>query len=873
MSASQQVPPSPHWANALLESFCAPALYEEIRGDLEELYAERCARMPGWLADLYYIGGVLFFMRSHVRRSRPSYAHARGLFMWKNYLKIAVRTLQKHKGYAFINITGLAVGLACCLLIVLYVQDELRYDQHHEHADRVYRVTALLHQSGIHWAPIGPPVGPALLQDIPEVEQVVRIYPHFTKILRYEDRVFEEQNGVYADSTLFEVLTIPLVQGNPATALTAPGTIVISEAMARKYFGDANPMGQLLEVDGQGSLQVSAVMEDLPSTTHLPFDYVVSMRTFMDNAEWARSNWTWSGIYTYAKLRPGVEAEAMVPKLYDFVGTFYEGVTPVPPNEAGTLILQPLTDIHLHSKLEKEYRPNGDMLYVYAFSVIAFFVLIIACINFVNLTTARGVQRMGEVGLRKALGAHRSALVRQFLGESVLMAALALVLALGLMVLALPLFNTLADKSMTLSTLIHPLWIGVLLALVLCTGVLSGSYPAFVLSRFRPVSALRGGAGGSQSARLRQGLVIFQFALSIFLIIGTGIVLKQLDYFRSQTLGFDKERVVKVSLSSSFHEVVGDGEESFKQELLRHPTIRQASFASDVPGERYSLESIAHDGAQQQENVMMRFVYGADDDYGETLGLSLTEGRFFSDEAPADTSAWVINEAAARRFGLTEPVGQILRWRGYRGPIVGVVEDFHYASLHQAIEPLVIPLRLTGGMLLVRLNGNDIPNALAHIETEVQRIAPDQLFRYAFVSDTFDQLYRAEERLSDVFKVFAALAILIACLGLFGLAAFIAEQRTKEIGVRKVLGASAWSIVAMLSKNFLTLVLIASGIGTPLAYIVMERWLDSFAYRIAVGPDIFLAAVGLAVIIAFFTVSYQTLRVAFTNPVKALRYE
>lgn len=867
-------PQPPRWANRLLESFCRPDLYEEILGDLEELYQERCERMPVWLADLHYTVGVVFFVRAHVLRPRPSYAYARGPIMWKNYLKIALRTLQKHKGYAFINVSGLAVGLACCLLMVLYVQDELRFDQHNADADRVYRVTVAYSESGTHWAPVGPALGPALQDAIPEIEEVTRIFPHFTQLFSYEGQTFEEQNGVYADSSVFDVFTVPMLQGNPGTALREPGTMVMSQTMARKYFGNDNPMGKVLVLDGYWRFEVTGVMADAPATTHLPFDYMISMRTFLDRSGRRGESKTWAAMYTYAKLQPAADLAVLEAKLPVFADAFLEGVFPRPGSELATYIFQPLTDIHLHSKLEKEYRANGDILYVYAFSSIALFVLLIACINFVNLTTARAAQRMGEVGVRKALGAHRTALVRQFLGESVLLALIALVLAMGLMVLALPFFNALADKSMTIQSVLQPGWIAVLVVLVVCTGVLSGSYPAFVVSRFKPVLALRGvGARVGQSARLRQGLVVFQFALSIFLIVGTGVVLSQLDYFRSERLGFDKERVVKVSLSGSTRYALGDDGEAFKQELLRHPAIQHASFSSDVPGERYSLEPINLEGAQDPDPVMMRFVFGADHDHGETLGLSLVEGRMFSREAPADTNAWLINEAAARRFGLEKPVGELLRWRDYRGPIVGVVKDFHYASLHQSIEPLAIPLRARGNDLLVRLQGNDIPGALAHIESEINRLTPDQLFRYAFVSDSFDQLYRAEERLSDVFQVFAGLAILIACLGLFGLAAFVAEQRTKEIGVRKVLGASAWSIVMMLGKHFLSLVLVASLVGMPLAYVVMQRWLESFAYRITLGPNLFLIAIGLAVAIALLTVSYQTLRVAFTNPVKALRYE
>ncbi|HMB92181.1 MAG TPA: ABC transporter permease, partial [Rhodothermales bacterium] len=488
-------PIPPKHADRLLAWFCAPHLLEAIQGDLHELFRLRVERHSARRARLHYWVDVIRFFRPYVLpRKQPAYQQARGPIMLKNYLKVAVRTLQRQKGYAFINMFGLAVGMACCLLILLYIQDELSYDRHHLQSDRLFRLTATFDESGQHWAPIGPPVGVAFKASLPEVEEVVRIFPFGNSVLHHEDRQFEEKNGVYADSTVFEVFTIPLLRGQPETALTRPFTIVISQQMARRYFGTADPIGQVLSTSGGWDFEITGVMQDMPPTTHLPFDYMLSMQTFYDNAgDWVNGARTWAGFYTYVMLRSPESVAAVQTKLPTFINDFYaeafdEGV----PAEQMDLILQPTRDIHLHSQLEKEYRANSDITYVYLFGIIAVFVLLIACINFVNLATARATTRMREVGVRKALGAWRSRLARQFLGESVLMTLLAVVLAGGLVLLALPMFNNLTGKALSLADLQQPVWLLGLGAIALFTGLVSGIYPALVLSGFRPVQALRG---------------------------------------------------------------------------------------------------------------------------------------------------------------------------------------------------------------------------------------------------------------------------------------------------------------------------------------------------------------------------------------------
>jgi putative ABC transport system permease protein len=798
--------------------------------------------------------------------------------MWRNYLKVALRNLQRQKGFTFINVAGLAVGMACCVLILLYVQDERSYDRHHAKADRIYRLTALDEEEGLQWAPIGPPVGAALKSAIPEVEEVTRFFPFGeSTIFQYGDQQFEEQGGLYADSTVFDVFTIPMVDGQAETALNRPRTIVLTETMARKYFGGADPLGQVLTIPGWMELTVTGVVQDPPPSTHLPFNFLVSMQTFYDNAgDWVDGARTWSGFYTYILLE-GTEDEATLEaKLPAFVDQFFDGIFDGPASERMSAVLQPVRDIHLHSQIEKEYRANSDIRYIYVFSVVALFVLLIACINFINLSTARAAQRMREVGVRKVLGAQRGQLGRQFLGESMLMALLAFVLGSFLIVLGLPGFNALTGKALTMQELLRPDLLLGLLGLTLFVGLLSGSYPALVLSRLRPTRALQGHGGPAvRAARLRQGLVVFQFAVSIFLIAGSIVIMRQLDFFRNKQLGFDKEHVVKVMLVGELYDAVENNLDSFKEELLRSPLVERVSFASDVPGERYSLEGFTVDGQQDDESTMMRIAWGVDHDYAATLGLTLAEGRDFSKEAPADTNAWLLNESAVARLGLEEPVGRVLRWGdNYAGPIVGVVRDFHFASLHNQIEPLVIPLRPgVGGQLLVRLRGGQPAEAIDFIHRQLDRLVPNQIFNYAFVGDNFDALYRDEDKLRDVFGYFTGVAVFIACLGLFGLAAFTAERRTKEIGVRKVLGATVGSLVFLLAKEFLKLVCIAFVVAAPLAYLGMDRWLQGFAYRADVSGGAFLLAGLGALGIALLTVSYQAVRAARANPVDTLRYE
>ena len=800
--------------------------------------------------------------------------------MLKHHLLVASRTLRRERGYAALNVVGLAVGLACCALIVLYVRDELSYDRHHERADRIVRVTRPT-ADGSHWAATGPPLGLALEEAMPEVERAARVFPIGSETvlsLSGTDRRFEAPDGVYADASVLDVFTLPLLRGDPATALDAPGSVVLSASMAERLFGTADPVGRTLDFRGPADLTVTGVFADLPATTHLPLAYAVSMETFyaqQEDASWLDEARGWAGFYTYLLLRRPGDAAAVTAKLPDFVDTFFAEDYDERPSTQTSFRLQPITDIHLHSKLEKEYRPNGDAIYVGVFALVALFVLVIAAVNFINLTTARSGSRLREVGVRKALGSTRGQLARQFLTESLLTSALAFGVAVSLVLLALPLLNGLTGKAFTAADALTPAALLGLLGLAVGTGAVAGLYPALFMASFRPTRALRNDPTGRQPALLRHGLVAFQFALSIFMLIGTAVVFSQLDYVRSQRLGFDEERVVEVRLDGYAAYEARQNLDTFKEEVMRSPAVAGVSLASNAPGRRYSLEFVRAEEQPEDEETLVRIAWGVDHDYARALGLTIAEGRDFSPRAPADTTAWLINESAARELGLDEPVGQVLRWgsQGYAGPVVGVVEDFHFASLHDAVEPLVIPLRPgVGGTLLVRVR-DDAPAALAHVRAQIDALVPGSPFRYTVLDDTFDQLYRQEEQLSRVFGLFSGLAVLVACLGLFGLAAYTAERRRKEVGIRKVLGASVGHVVVLLSKDFARLVVVAFVVAAPVAYLVMSRWLDGFAYRVEMGPAVFLLAGTTALAIALATVSVHAVRAATADPVRSLRSE
>ncbi|HMB90320.1 MAG TPA: ABC transporter permease [Rhodothermales bacterium] len=798
--------------------------------------------------------------------------------MLKNYLKIALRNLRKRKGYAFINVVGLAIGMTCCLLILLYVVDELRYDRFHEHADDIYRLRVERFSSGGEaelTAAASAPMLPAALQDFPQIAAGARLAQRTYLVERGTERFYEER-FFWADSSMFDVFTFPFVAGNPTTALARPYSVVLTASTAKKYFGDQDPIGQVLTIE-DWDLTVTGVVQDVPVQSHFSFDFLGSFSTIEVLEDRPSNEWNWwsLGYYTYLRIGEGVDVAALQEQLREMPSR-YIGDQEEVSGYRQFLYLQPLTDIHLHSDYRAEIEPNSDIAYVYVFSAIAVFILLIACINFMNLATARSAQRAREVGLRKVVGAGKHQLIGQFLGESILMSLFALLLSLVLIQLLLPLFSQLAFKTLTLNYIKE--WPYMLLAVgfAVIVGVLAGSYPAFALSAFRPAQVLKGDVvPGGRAAMLRKGLVVFQFAISVFLIAGSLVVFQQLQFMRTQNLGFQKEQMVVLNVRNN-QEVVSRYE-SVERAMNGLPSVLEATFSSSVPGRSNYTNVISRQEGMTDDGQTMG-ILGVDYDFIDTYSLELAAGRGFSREMGTDTSAFVINEATMKAVGWQTPdeaIGQNLtRQFGDTRTVIGVVKDFNFASLQHTVEPLVLQLQPSWfNYITLRISTENVPEAMASISNTWNTFSPGRPVEYFFLDDDYDRQYRTEERISQILGLFTVLAIFIACLGLFGLASFTAEQRTKEIGVRKVLGASVSGIVALLSRDFLKLILVAFVVATPIAYFIMHRWLQDFAYHIAISWTTFALAGGTALGIALLTVSYQSVKAALADPVKSLRYE
>ncbi|MEM1094553.1 MAG: ABC transporter permease [Bacteroidota bacterium] len=798
--------------------------------------------------------------------------------MLHHYLTIARRTLAKRKGYTFINITGLAVGLAGCLLMVLFVQDELSYDRFHTGADQMYRVAFDAQAANAprdRFAVTSLPIGIELRENYPEVEAVVRMTTTQGR-MQVGEQAFFEDDALVAEASFFDVFDFPLVAGDASQALAAPRSVVLSASMAEKLYGSVDQaMGA--SVQHEDSLfTVTGVMADWPANSHMQADYLISATTMPIFRVEDDNSWLSVRFFTYLRLKPGTDADAFEAKITGMVEENYRAVL----DQIGLqtwLYLQPVPDIYLHSARTAEIGPTSNIAYVYVFSAVALFLLLIACINFMNLSTARSMERAKEVGVRKALGSRRSALVWQFLSESVVLSVLALVLAAVLLVALLPAFNSLSGKTLGLMQLVQPWFVASLIGLTLVVGLLAGAYPALMLSGFEPLAILRGRFRSTRSgARLRQGLVVFQFALSVALIIATGVVYKQLAFMQSQNLGFTDEQVVLVD-SGDNAAALTQQVESVKDEYRRDPAVVALSASVHVPGQDMFAQIVGPEGLAEGETRRAGVIM-VDNDYIETYEVDVVAGRDFDDAFETDAAqAIMINEAAVLNFGFGTPeeaIGKLVNTGADERTVVGVVGDYHHLSLQQAIEPMIlVPSMMGYGMLSLRIRPENLEATLVRLEQTWTQLFPEAPFAYTFLDDAFAEQYTAEQRLMRVFSVFAGLAIVIACLGLFGLAAFTAEQRTKEIGVRKVLGASVGGIVLLLSRQFTVLVLVGFAVAAPLAYFAMNRWLETFPYATSMGVGLFVGAAVLAVLVAFSTVAYQAIRAALIDPVRALRYE
>ncbi len=806
--------------------------------------------------------------------------------MFNNYLKIALRNIFKHKGYSLINIIGLAIGMACCLLILLYVNDELSYDRYHENADRIYRVIEEVRLEGVgeESSSMPFPTGDTLPLEYPDaIEASVRFFNFQlpTMSVQYgtsDEKLFNEPRFFFADSAVFDVFSFEMIEGDPKKALEEPNTIVITEAMTKKYFEGENPMGKTLRWQNGVNLNVTGVLKNIPPNSHFQFDFLASFETlrrlFGGNLP---QGWYWNPCWTYILLKEGASPDALQAQFPALVQKYF----PDSIKDKVVIKLQPLTDIHLFSHLDYEINPNSDISYIYIFSAIAVFVLLIACINFMNLATARSANRGREVGMRKVLGAYRTQLIKQFLGESMILCVIAAVLAVLIIETVLPAFNAFSGKVLSTDYFTDGRLLAGLILITLTVGILSGIYPAFFLSGFDPVKVMKGALErGGKSSAFRKVLVVFQFAISIVLIIGTIICFQQLNFLRNTKLGFNKDQVVMLP---AYGTAPARWYESFRDRILQDPHIAQVAAMEDVLGAKYQTGSFIPEGTSES-NMQQIPLLVVTHDFIETFDMEMVSGRSFSREFPTDiTEGVIINESAAERFGWSpeEALGKRLRQQnGLMLRVIGVVKDFNYASLSQPITPFVLEMPRNPGQMngrvryvAVKTGTADLQQTISFLRSTWEAVVPNRSFDFFFLDDELDKLYNAEEQMGRVFGVFTILAIVIACLGLFALASFTTELRTREIGIRKVLGAQVSGIVILLSKEFAKWVLIANVIAWPVAFYIMERWLDSFAYRTEIGIPTFITATLLGFAIAILTVSFQAFKAALSDPVKSIRHQ
>jgi putative ABC transport system permease protein len=800
--------------------------------------------------------------------------------MLRNYLKTGLRNVLRNKGYSLINISGLAMGMACCILILLFVQDELNFDCYHTKKDHIYRLVALNQSGGEerHLAPIGAPVGQIFADAFPEIQKQVRFYRGSRVLVRYQDKRFFEERFFYGDPTAFDVFSFSVIKGNPQTALSVPFAVVMTESMAKKYFGREDPVGRTIILDNEHSYNIVAVMRDVPPNSHFRFDFLASLETLaVLHGRRFLEHPGYMAFYTYLFLGEGADPEMLELKFEEMIKQRYgERIASMRSYD-----LQPLKDIHLHSTLDYEIEANSSISFIYIYSAIAVLILFIAAFNYMNLSTARSAKRAREVGIRRVLGALRPQLVKQFLGESFILSVVSLFLALIFVWLALPSFNSLTGKQFSFSFISNPVFLFALVGIVVAVGILGGFYPAIFLSGFNPIRTLKGRlAANGKSGSFRRLLVLAQFTISIILIIGTLVIRNQLDYLRSQNLGFNKEQVVVVPMHD---QNTRQAYESIKSEFMENPSVLSVTASSSVPGKPVTSIAYRFEGLPKDQHISLD-TYFVDDDFLRTLDIEVVAGRDFSQEFATDEeNAFILNETAVRELSWSDPLNKQVIWPSdlrrqdaivKKGQIVGVVKDFHVTSLHESIGPVLLQLRPSSFQYLsARISTASISDTLSFFKKKWSQFSPAFPFEYSFLDEDFDRLYRSDQKVGHIIGIFSLLAILVACLGLFGLASFAAEQRTKEIGIRKVVGSSVTGIVLLLSRDFTKWVLGANFIAWPIAYYAMKRWLENFAYRTSIGIEVFILSGLLVFVISLVTVSYQSIKAALKDPVDSLRYE
>ncbi len=793
------------------------------------------------------------------------------IMMFKNYLKIVWRNARRQKAYTIITIAGFALGMACCILIFLYVRFERSYDNFHPDADRIFRVALAWHTSDTvnYWATISTPAAWELKEKYPQVEKVARISNRGSQPVAYEKKHFYEDGCLYADPEIFEILSIPSVEGNPRAALSRPGTTILTQRMAKKYFGDKDPLGQSIQI-GNDTLEIAGIIADSPENTHLKYKFIASLLS-----EGPPSNDSWGNIayHTYIKLRPGIDwktFEALISHMADpYTQAYFKG-----RDKAHIYYLQPIREIHLHSDIRREFEQPGNPSTLNILAFVAVLIFFIACLNFINLTTARSSRRSKEVGVRKTIGAQRIQLIFQFIGESVFLLIIAMSAALVLAAAAVPHFNFLAGTAFSPTTLLQPGVLLKLFSLMIFAGISVGFYPAFFLSSFRPAFALKGSRhSASHRYSLRKILVVCQLFISVGLIISTLVIHKQIRFMKSQNLGFDKEQKLIIPVRGGVS--IRDNSLTVKRELSSHASIKGATVSSSVPGRFVRITGILLEGEELKDEHRFYF-YSVDYDFISEYGIEIIAGRsFHSGKSAGSSDGYIINETALKELGLNTPeaaIGKRIVWEGEQ-EIIGVMKDFHFSGLQTKIEPFFLAVRPGYRYISLTVGPGNLENTIKFVEGVWKKFFPGNIFEYFFLNEEFDRQYRSEEQTARMFTIFVTLGMLITCLGILGLISYSAEQRTKEIGIRKLLGASGGHILILLQKEYFRCVLTANVIAWPAAYFAMHFWLQNFAYRVSLGMGQFLMAAVLTVLLTLFTISYQSIKAATANPVDSLRYE
>jgi putative ABC transport system permease protein len=807
--------------------------------------------------------------------------------MIKNYLRSAFRNIKRHPFISFINIFGLTVGLTCCLLIVAYVINERSYDKYDKNADDIYRVTRIFYSApnveSLHLSAVAPPFGPLLKTAFPQIKKVTRVLYDGNMVLRYKEKLFAETNGLIADEDFFDFFTTPVLKGDPHTALLDPYTVMLTPDLAKKYFGNEDPMNKDIILDNnKHAFKVTGIFEPFPANSHMHPTVLMSFNTLKDSTIYGEkqleTNYGNNAFYTYLLFQKGVNADKFEAQLPNFLDN-YVHMQGAPANfkthTTTKLTIQKLTDIHLTSHLDDEIEENGNIERVYIFSAIALFILLIACINYMNLSTARSALRAKEIGIRKIVGAERKEIIAQFLSESVLITWVSLIVAFGITALILPLVAQMSGLALTINSLLSWQILMPILALPFVIGLISGIYPAVFMSSFIPVKVLKGVFKvGTSNFSFRKILVVLQFSISICLIVATIVVFRQLAYIQDKDLGFNKDHVVAIDYDRS----INNQYQAFKADLFRNPDIKEVGRSSRIPSGRLLDDqdaAILEGGSMQPLKVDLKQLV-VDEGFVPAYGIQILAGRNFSKDIKTDSNKYIINETTVKTLGWKTPQNALnkqIRYGGVTGNVIGVTKDFHFESLHQAVVPMIL---LYGGgvhVLSIKIDGHNVQATMAGIQQTWQHYLPNTPFDFQFLDVKFNQLYRSEQQQGTLFTIFSCIAIFIACLGLFGLSAFTITQRVKEIGVRKVLGASINQIVMELSKDFIKLVIIAAVIALPSALWLMNKWLTSFASRIDVSWWILASAGIIALVIAFATISIQSIKAAMANPVKSLRSE